>query len=100
MTLTQPWLPVVSRIAAALLGGYGFTWGLSALIVASNLATGGDYDEGLVLAYLVAFLAYLGAFLWAFSAKSLVRIWCVLAGGGAVMTGAAWALTQAFGLQH
>jgi hypothetical protein len=93
MTLTQPWLPVVSRIAAALLGGYGFTWGLSALIVASNLATGGDYDEGLVLAYLVAFL-------WAFSAKSLVRIWCVLAGGGAVMTGAAWALTQAFGLQH
>jgi hypothetical protein len=100
MTLSQPWFPVASRVAAAVLGGYLFTWGLSALIVASNLAAGGDYDEGLTLAYLVAFLAYLTAFLWAFAAKSLTRVWCVLAGGGAAMTGAAWALTQAFGLQH
>ena len=60
MAQTRHWLLVTSRISAALFGGYGFAWGFTALVVATNLAAGGDYEEGLVLAYLLAFLVYLG----------------------------------------
>lgn len=94
------WLPVTSRIAAAVLGGYLFTWGFTALVVAANLASGGDYDEGLLLAYLLAFLVYLGAFLWAFAARRVALVWLVLAGGGAAMTAAASLLAQPAGVTH
>jgi CHASE1-domain containing sensor protein len=40
-------------------------------------------------------LVFLGVFLWAFSARSLARVWLVLAGGGALMTGAAWLVQRA-----
>lgn len=100
MLRSQPWLPVTSRVVAALAGGYAFTWGFSTLVVAVNLASGGDYDEGLTLTYLLAFLVYLAVVLWAFAAKSLTRVWFVLAGGGAAMTVTAWALTRAYGIQH
>jgi hypothetical protein len=100
MLRAQPWLPVTSRVGAALLGSYAFTWGFTTLLIALYLANGGDYDEGITLAYLLAFILFLVAFLWAFAARSVTRVWLVLAGGGAVMTAAAWALTQAFGTQH
>lgn len=100
MLRSQPWLPVTSRVLAAVVGSYVFTWGFTALVVALHLASGADYDEGLTLAYLLAFLAYLAVFLWAFATKGTMRIWIILAGGGAAMTGMAWALTQAFGVQH
>jgi hypothetical protein len=100
MAHAQHWLPLSSRIGAALLGGYVFVWGVTSLVVAVNLATGGDYEEGLTLAYMLSFLVFLCAFLWAFAAASLTRVWLLLAGGGAVMTGAAWALTQTLSTQH
>jgi len=58
----------LQRTAAALLGGYAFTWGFSAIL---------------------GFLVFLCAFLWAFAGRSLVRVWAVLAGGGLLMTGGA-----------
>jgi hypothetical protein len=100
MAHTQHWLPIASRVAAALVGGYVFAWGFSSLVVALNLAAGGDFDEGVTLAYLLVFLVYLGTLLWAFGTSSLTRVWLLLAGGGAAMTGTAWALTQALGLPH
>ncbi len=96
----QHWLPLTSRIAAALIGGYAFTWGFTSLVVAGNLATGGDYDEGLLLAYLLAFLIFLGAFLFAFSAKRLALVWFVLAGGALAMTVLASAITPPPGAVH
>jgi hypothetical protein len=83
-------LHVVSRIGAALLGGYAFTWGLSVLGIAAGVAAGVPYDEATTRMMLPAFLVYLGAFLWAFAGKRLWLIWAVLLGCGAVMTGAAW----------
>jgi len=39
---------------------------------------------------MLGILLYLAVFLWAFAAPSLARAWAVLAGGGALMAGAAW----------
>lgn len=93
------WLPFASRIGAALLGGYAFVWGFVCLVVALTLVTGGDYDEGLMLANILAFLVYLSAFLWAFASSSLMRVWLLLAGGGAAMTLMASMLTHLLGSQ-
>ncbi|MET0547287.1 MAG: hypothetical protein ABWZ40_13355 [Caulobacterales bacterium] len=81
---------ILSRIAAGVFGGYAFMWGFAMLCVAVGVFAGVDYDEALTFAYLLAFLVYLTAFCWAFAEASLTRVWIVLAGGGALMTGAAW----------
>ena len=89
----QP-LHIVSRIAASLLGGYAFVWGFTTLGIALALAAGMPYGEAQTLLYLLAFLVFLSAFCWAYAARSLARVWAVLAGGGAAMTGTAWLLTR------
>lgn len=95
MTHTLHWLPITSRVGASLLGGYLFTWGFASLVIALSLSAGSDYHESQHLAFLLAFIVYLVAFLWGFAAASLTRVWAVLAGGGALMTVAAWLLTPA-----
>ena len=55
LTSRTPWHAVL-RIAAAVLGGY-----------------------------MLGMLLYLSAFLWAFAAPRLSRVWLVFAGGGALM---------------
>lgn len=86
---------VVARIAAALLGGYAFTWGFVAFGVAGLSAVGVDFHEAETAMLMLAFLLFLGVFLWTFACRSVVRVWAVLAGGGAVMTLTAWAIQQA-----
>lgn len=86
---------VTSRVAASLLGGYAFTWGFVVLGIALLLQIGMTFHEAETLVYLLAFLVFLTAFCWAFAERRLVRVWGVLAGGGALMTGAAWLLTRA-----
>jgi hypothetical protein len=76
---------VSSRIAAAILGGYAFTWGLMALAVALLFAAGMEFHDAEHLGYIIGFLVYLTVFLWAFASRSLVRIWLLLAGGGVLM---------------
>jgi Zn-dependent protease with chaperone function len=85
---------IVSRVAASLLGGYAFVWGCVVLGIALLLAAGVPYGEARTVAYLLAFLVFLVCFCWAYAAASLLRVWCVLLGGGAAMTGAAWLLTR------
>jgi hypothetical protein len=94
---TPPSVPAIaSRVAAALLGGYAFTWGFSALLATVQVHAGIGYGDALQLAFLLAFLVYLVALCWAFAAASLARVWLTLAGGGAAMTGAAWLLMPSF----
>lgn len=81
---------MASRIAASLLGGWGFTWGFVSLAIAGLVALGVPYGEAHTGTMLLAFLAFLGVFLWAFAAASVKRVWWVLGGGGAAMTLAAW----------
>jgi hypothetical protein len=85
---------VLGRIAASLLGGYAFTWGITTLGITGLVALGVDYHEAHTVLMLLAFLFFLGAFLWAFAARSLARVWLVLGLGGVCMTGAAWLLQQ------
>lgn len=85
----------LGRISAALLGGYAFTWGFAALGIAGLVALGVDFHEAETGVKLLAFLLFTGLFLWAYAAASLARVWAVLAGGGALMTAAAWLLQRA-----
>ncbi|HJU39300.1 MAG TPA: iron uptake protein [Tahibacter sp.] len=77
------------RIGAAVLGGYAFCWGFIAFAMASLFGLGMKFHDAEHLAAMLAFLIYLGVFCWAFVARSLVRAWLVLAGGGALMAVAA-----------
>lgn len=81
---------VAARIAAGVLGGYAFTWGFIALAIGLLFAAQMEFHDAEALSYIVGFLVFLLVFLWAFSAASLARVWLVLAGGAALMTGAAW----------
>ncbi|MFT4174251.1 MAG: iron uptake protein [Rhodocyclaceae bacterium] len=83
---------IVSRIAAGLLGGYGFVWGFVTLGIALLMTAGMPYDDARTTLYLLAFVVFLCLFCWAFAAASLWRVWAVLSAGAAAMTGAAWLL--------
>ncbi len=84
--LSPNFMQVLSRCAAALLGGYACVWGFVTLGITGGMALGMDYDQAWILVMMLAFVLFLVLFLWAFAARSLLRVWCVLAGGGAVMT--------------
>jgi hypothetical protein len=85
---------VLGRVAASLAGGYVFVWGFTTLGIALVVSVGVPYGEAERLFHLLAFLLFLAAFCWTFSAASLGRVWAVLGGGGAIMAGAAWGLTR------
>lgn len=85
----SPRLALLFRLAAAFLGGYAFCWGFIALGVAGLYALGLPFHDAEHLSSMLAVLIYLGVLLWAFAARSLRRVWVVLAGGGALMAGAA-----------
>lgn len=82
---SQAALQTTNRIIAAILGGYAFTWGFSVLGITSLVALGIDFHEAETGLSLIAFLVFLGLFLWAFAAKSMIRVWLLLAGGAAIM---------------
>lgn len=88
------WSAVLNRVAAALLGGYAFTWGFSAFSIAGLVSMGVEFHQASTGVMILAFLLYLFLFLWAFAAPSLMRVWTVLVAGGAAMTIAAWALQR------
>lgn len=83
--ISQAALQTTNRIMAAILGGYAFTWGLSVLGITGMVSLGIDFHEAETGMSLIAFLVFLGLFLWAFAATSMARVWLVLAGGAAVM---------------
>ncbi|MES1939693.1 hypothetical protein T5B8_05606 [Salinisphaera sp. T5B8] len=91
--LSRHWA-LTARVAVATVGGYAFTWGFVALVTSTLFLAGLDFHDAETLALLSAFLVYLGLFLWAFVAPSLVRVGTVFAMGAILMTGAAWGLQQ------
>lgn len=85
---------VVSRVAAALIGGWIFVWGFVTLGIMLLLRAGMPYADARTLVVLLAFLVYLGALCGSFAARHAWRAWLVLAGGGAAMTALAWWLAR------
>jgi len=69
------WLPLVSRIIAALLGGYL----LAALCSVSALALPIDPQQAVFTGMLASFLLYAGAVVWVFAVRSARRAWLGLA---------------------
>ncbi|MGY1529338.1 iron uptake protein [Luteimonas sp. A649] len=84
---TSPRLALVAQIAAAVLGGYGFAWGLVAACTSLAVAAGMGFHDAEFLSSLVGVLAFLAALLWAIAARRLWRVWAVLLVGGAVLAG-------------
>lgn len=85
MNRTLPvWLLIVSRAAAALLGGYAFSYATTACL--ARLLPLSAVDAAIV-ASLPSFAFYTGAFIWAFATRSARRAWlpAVLAGPLAVI---------------
>ena len=78
-------LQTSNRIIAAIVGGYAFTWGFTALGIAVMVAMGIDFHEAETGMSLVAFLVFLGLFLWTFATASMIRVWLVLAVGATLM---------------
>lgn len=76
-TTTFSW-PMLSRIAAATLGGYAFTYAFTAAL--ARLLPLGKGDA-LIVATLLSFAVYTGAILWAFACRSATRAWTGLALG-------------------
>jgi hypothetical protein len=85
---------VINRILSALAGGYAFTWGFASLGIAGLAALGVDFHEAETGVLMLAFLVFLGVFLWAFACSSVARVWSVLAGGGGLMTLSALLIQQ------
>ena len=86
---------IALRIAAGMLGGYAFTWGFIALAITSLFAARLDFHDAETLGTILGFVVFLVVFLWAFAARSVLRVWGGLAGGGALMAGAAWLVQRA-----
>lgn len=82
-------LVLAHRFVAAIFGAYIFAWGFIALGTAGLFALGMPFHDAEHLSSMLVFLVYLGAFLWAFIAKSMLRLWLLLAGGGGLMVAGA-----------
>jgi hypothetical protein len=82
---------VSSRVSASLLGAYLFVWGFISLGTALGVVAGMPYGDAHTSFQLLAFLVFLAGFCWAFTARSVLRVWLTFGGGGALMTfGARW----------
>jgi len=76
MSILPPWLAILSRSAAALLGGYAFTYAATACLARLLPLAPGD---AVIVATLTAFLFYTAAILWAFATRDALRAWGPLA---------------------
>jgi hypothetical protein len=94
MQMSVPTRQILARLGAAVFGGYLFTWGFVTLGIAGFVAAEQSYQEAKILLYLLAFLVFGGAMLWAFAARSVWKVWAVLGGAGIVMTLSAWVLSR------
>ncbi|MGC4250216.1 MAG: hypothetical protein QM605_01790 [Sphingobium sp.] len=83
-----------NRFAAAIIGGYFFAYGFTALATLAGFGAGLPFSEAQALAWMIGALVYLGAILWGFVPRTAMRAWLVLAGGGAAMGAAAWTLSR------
>ena len=67
-------LPLVSRIVAAVLGGYA----LAALTSVATLALPMERGEAVLTGMMLSFIVYAIAVIWVFAASSALRAWAGL----------------------
>lgn len=81
---------VLLRIIGAVLGGYAVSAAVVALLAVGLTRLSMARSEAVVSASLLGFVLYLLVLLWAFSVRSLWRLWAGVVGGSAL----AYGLTQ------
>lgn len=82
-------LLLLSRVAAAVLGGYALA-SATAIFLASVLPA--SRAEGVVAGMQLSFVVYTVAVIWAFSPVSLARAWAGLLLPATVLAGLGWSL--------
>jgi len=80
--------PLISRIVAALFGGYA----LAALASVAVLALPVARTEAVLTGMLASFAIYAGAVIWVFAARSALKAWAGLLVAGAPLLLAAWSV--------
>ncbi|MFJ4385606.1 iron transporter [Pseudomonas sp. NPDC089408] len=75
MVKAPVWLQILSRSAAALLGGYALSYAASACLARVLPLPAGD---AVIVATLPAFIVYTAAILWAFASRDALRAWAPL----------------------
>lgn len=78
-----PALSMLLRITGAVLGGYAFSAAAVALMVDLFIQATLARSEAVVLSSMLGFVLYLAVLLWAFSVRSLAKLWVVLTLGTA-----------------
>ena len=78
--------PLVSRIIAAILGGYA----LAALTSMSTLILPIAREQAVLTGMLASFAVYAGAIVWVFAVRSAARAWLGLAIAAMPLAIAAW----------
>lgn len=78
--------PLLSRIVAALFGGYA----LAALASVAVIALPMSKPQAVLTGMLASFLIYAGAVVWVFAARGARRAWLGLLVAGAPLALAAW----------
>lgn len=80
--------PLVSRIVAAVFGGYA----LAALVSVATLALPMSKPQAVLTGMLASFLVYAGAVVWVFAVRSARRAWVGLAIAAVPLLLAAWSV--------
>lgn len=78
--------PLISRILAALFGGYA----VAALASVAVLALPADRTQASISGTLLSFAVYAGAVIWVFAVRSARRAWAGLLIAALVLAPAAW----------
>lgn len=81
--------PLISRIVAALFGGYA----LAALSSVAVLALPMDKVQAVIAGTLASFLVYAGAVIWVFAVRSALKAWIGLIAAAVPLGLAAWSVT-------
>ncbi|MFN4014140.1 MAG: hypothetical protein ACK4JB_02310 [Reyranella sp.] len=88
-------LSILLRLVVAVGGGYAVAAGLAALAAVILPAAGLMVrSEAVVLASMLAFLAYLALLIWAFADRRLARLCLLMGSAGIVSWGGAWGLSR------
>lgn len=87
--LSRPWLGVLSRSLAAILGGYALASATTAFLA---LALPGARSEAVLTGMLVGIAVCACAALWAFATRTALRAWLGIAVSAIVMALASWGL--------
>ena len=82
------------RIGGAVLGGYALSAAAVALMVGLFMQVGLVRSEAVVLSSMLGFVFYLAVLIWAFSVRSLGKLWTVLVVGTACCALAASQLSR------